>query len=177
MFESICISIRTTCKANREAVGNFEQGLFPTFEDILQQDVQGLLFVLNGFDLFFRFNISVYLIQFLCVLTEFIPYVFQILSLLLEMQSSTVPEKYMQLFPHLLLPSLWERPGNIPPLVRLLQAFIEKGANQIGSERIVSTVKLNLISSRSRIDTSFMSQIACIFHLRIYSKWHNIHFH
>ena len=26
---------------------------------------------------------------------------------------------------------LWDRPGNIPPLVRLLQAFVEKGSAQI----------------------------------------------
>ena len=57
---------------------------------------------------------------------------------MLEMQSSSVPEAYMALFPHLLLPILWERPGNIPPLVRLLQAFIEKGASQIDPERVVS---------------------------------------
>lgn len=75
---------------------------------------------------------------FLLLLAEFIPYVFQILSLLLELQSSQVPEPYMALFPHLLLPVLWERPGNIPPLVRLLQAFIERGASQIESEKIVS---------------------------------------
>ena len=43
LFESICISIRTTCKANPEAVKSFEQGLFPPFQDILQQDVQGKL--------------------------------------------------------------------------------------------------------------------------------------
>ena len=66
------------------------------------------------------------------------PYVFQILSLLLEMHTDSIPETYMALFPHLLQPVLWERPANIPPLVRLLQAFIEKGAQQIGSERIVS---------------------------------------
>ena len=70
------------------------------------------------------------------------PYVFQILSLMLEMHSTPVPDTsmtfYMALFPHLLLPMLWERPGNIPPLVRLLQAYIEKGASQIEAERVVS---------------------------------------
>ena len=71
-------------------------------------------------------------------LSEFIPYVFQILSLLIELHKDSVPETYMQLFPHLLTPLLWERPGNIPPLVRLLQAFIEKGAKQIEPEKLVS---------------------------------------
>ena len=48
------------------------------------------------------------------LLLEFIPYVFQILSLLLEMHTSSVPEAYMVLFPFLLMPVLWERFGNIP---------------------------------------------------------------
>lgn len=47
----------------------------------------------------------------------------------------------MALFPHLLQPVLWERTGNIPPLVRLLQAYLEKGAAAIAntaSDKIVS---------------------------------------
>lgn len=72
---------------------------------------------------------------FACV--EFIPYVFQILSLLMELHSGGVPDTYMALFPHLLAPVLWERPGNIPPLTRLIQAFIEHGSNQIGAEKLV----------------------------------------
>ena len=63
---------------------------------------------------------------------EFVPYVFQILSLMLELRGGegNVPEPYMALFPHLLVPVLWERPANIHPLVRLLQAFIQTGAQQ-----------------------------------------------
>lgn len=37
----------------------------------------------------------------------------------------------MELFPLLLSPVLWERNGNIPPLVRLLQAYIEKASKVI----------------------------------------------
>ncbi|NXT29108.1 XPO2 protein, partial [Syrrhaptes paradoxus] len=104
MFESICLSIRITCKANPDAVGNFEEALFMVFTEILQNDVQ-----------------------------EFIPYVFQVMSLLLEMHKNEIPSSYMALFPHLLQPVLWERTGNIPPLVRLLQAYLERGANTIAS--------------------------------------------
>ena len=78
------------------------------------------------------------LICFLCLFSEFIPYVFQILSLLIELHKDSVPDTYMALFPHLLTPLLWERPGNIPPLVRLLQAYMEKGAKQVEPERLVS---------------------------------------
>lgn len=63
------------------------------------------------------------------------------MSLLLEIHSSSIPSSYMALFPHLLQPALWERTGNIPPLVRLLQAFLEKGGATIASaaaDKIVS---------------------------------------
>ena len=56
----------------------------------------------------------------------------------MEVHSTGVPDTYMALFPHLLAPVLWERPGNIPPLVRLIQAFIIQGANQIEAEKLVS---------------------------------------
>ena len=55
LFESLSLSIRIVCNSQPQAVGNFETVLFPVFQEILQQDVQ-----------------------------EFVPYVFQILSLLLE---------------------------------------------------------------------------------------------
>merc|ERR1712050_27561 len=84
LFESLCIAVRSTCKVQPDAVGSFESGLFPAFEQILTADVQ-----------------------------EFIPYVFQIMSLLLEMHKTSVPEPYMQLLPFLITPVLWERPGNI----------------------------------------------------------------
>lgn len=72
---------------------------------------------------------------------EFVPYVFQVMSLLLEIHSNSIPSSYMALFPHLLQPTLWERTGNIPPLVRLLQAYLEKGGATIASnaaDKIVS---------------------------------------
>jgi len=103
LFESLSLSIRIVCKSNPSAVQNFEQVLFPVFEEILKTDVQ-----------------------------EFVPYVFQIMSLMLELHSTgTVPTPYMALFSFLLVPLLWERPANIHPLVRLLQAFISRGPTQI----------------------------------------------
>uniref|UniRef100_A0A672MIT3 Exportin-2 n=2 Tax=Sinocyclocheilus grahami TaxID=75366 RepID=A0A672MIT3_SINGR len=104
LFESLCLSIRITCKASPDTVDSFEEALFPVFTEILQNDVQ-----------------------------EFVPYVFQVMSLLLEIHTSSIPSSYMALFPHLLQPALWERTGNIPPLVRLLQAYLEKGATTIAS--------------------------------------------
>ena len=103
LFESLSLSIRIVCKTNPAAVANFEQVLFPVFEEILKTDVQ-----------------------------EFVPYVFQIMSLMLELHSTgTVPQPYMAIFPFLIMPVLWERPANIHPLVRLLQAFISRGTGQV----------------------------------------------
>ncbi|CAH1774646.1 unnamed protein product [Owenia fusiformis] len=128
LFESLCVCIRNTCKASPEAVTSFEQNLFPPFQEILQQDVQ-----------------------------EFIPYVFQILSLLLEMHTTSIPDPYMALFPFLLTPVLWERPGNIPPLVRLLQAYVEKGPGQIETEQIGGLLGIfqKLIASKSNDHEGF----------------------
>ena len=46
-----------------------------------------------------------------CPVSEFLPYVFQVLSLLLEIRRDEIPEPYMKLFPLLLSPVLWERTG------------------------------------------------------------------
>ncbi|XP_039293224.1 LOW QUALITY PROTEIN: exportin-2 [Nilaparvata lugens] len=51
------------------------------------------------------------------------------LSLLLELHNeSGVPEVYTALYPCLLSPLLWDRPGNVRPLVRLLLAFVRKAS-------------------------------------------------
>lgn len=61
------------------------------------------------------------------------PYVFQMLSLLLEIREGTgsIPDPYWALFPCLLVPALWDRSGNVTPLIRLICAFIRQGAAQI----------------------------------------------
>jgi len=75
----------------------------------------------------------------LFVVTEFIPYVFQVLALMLEMHADgAVSPPYLALFPHLLLPVLWSRDGNIPPLVRLLQAYVSRGIRQIETDKLAS---------------------------------------
>lgn len=69
---------------------------------------------------------------------EFIPYVFQVLALLLEMHNDgSISAPYLALFPHLLQPSLWARDGNVPPLVRLLVAYIGKGILQLEADKLV----------------------------------------
>ena len=140
LFESLSISIKIVCKEQPAAVENFEGALFPVFQNILVQDVQ-----------------------------EFVPYVFQVLSLLLEMHTDgTIPQPYMELFTFLLAPILWDRPGNIRPLVRLLQAYITRGPQQV-----VATSKLDallgifqkLVASKSNDHEGFYLLQSMIEHL------------
>jgi exportin-2 (importin alpha re-exporter) len=99
LFESIAILIRSVCSKDPSHVTAFEGFLFPPFQAILQLDI-----------------------------SEFTPYVFQLLAQLLEFRSKGLGQAYESLLPPLLTPVLWERKGNIPALVRLLQAYLEKGS-------------------------------------------------
>lgn len=139
LFETLCLSIKIVCTSNKAAVSTFEASLFPLFQWILQQDVQ-----------------------------EFVPYVFQMLSLMLEQHTSGVPEPYMLLFPCLLAPVLWERPGNIHPLVGLLRAFIAQGGSQIIATQKVSGllgVFQKLIASKANDHEGFFLMQSLIEHL------------
>lgn len=103
LFETICALLRGVGKTDKTAVLKIEQNLFPVIQVILQEDV-----------------------------TEFLPYVFQVLSLALETRDGGVQEgPYMDLFPMLLQPILWERHGNVPALTKLLQAYVKRGGQQI----------------------------------------------
>lgn len=59
---------------------------------------------------------------------EFLPYVFQLLSMLLEyrVKGEPIPLPYFELYQFLFMPVLWERSGNVHPLVRLLAAYITR---------------------------------------------------
>jgi len=137
LFESLSLAIRIVCKSNPGAVQSFEQVLFPVFEEILKQDVQ-----------------------------EFVPYCFQIMSLMLELHSGSVPEPYMALFSFLLVPLLWERPANIHPLVRLLQAFISRGPAQV-SQHIAGLLGVfqKLVASKTNDHEGFYLLQAMVEHL------------
>ncbi len=109
LFEIFGVLIRAVCVKNTGLIQKFEASLFPIFNYVLEQDI-----------------------------TEFIPYAFQLLSLMLELQDKSVPQVYHELFPFLLMPVLWERPGYIPALTRLLQAYIEKATETIVVPKIVN---------------------------------------
>ena len=131
LFESVAALVGSVCAANGQAaVASFEQLLFPPFQRVLQQQVE-----------------------------ELSPYVFQIFAQLLELGPGEggggggaaggraagggaagagaaaggggVSATYQQLYPPLLSPALWSERGNVPALVRLLHAYLRKGARTV----------------------------------------------
>ena len=80
------------------------------------------------------------------------PYVFQLLSQLLESQkTNALSEDYIQLLPPLINPELWRTKANTIPLVRLVQAYLRRGsANVIQANKLegILGVWQNLISSK-----------------------------
>lgn len=114
LFETLALAIKIVCTAEPAAVSSFEEALFPIFQNILQQDI-----------------------------LEFMPYVFQMLALLLEVrESSAIPEAYWALFPCLLTPTLWDRPGNVTPLIKLICAFIRQGSPQVAAmQKLVNMIE------------------------------------
>jgi exportin-2 (importin alpha re-exporter) len=97
-FETLGALVRYICPNNPAAVKQFQDLLFPPFQEVLANDVQ-----------------------------EFMPYVFQILGQLLAF-NEMVPPEYLTMLGPLLTPSLWEASGNVPALVQLLTAYLSRGA-------------------------------------------------
>jgi len=120
LFEAVASLVRYICAATPSAVDAFEQLLFPPFQNVLQLDI-----------------------------SEFTPYVFQVLAQLLECRTTLSPA-YESLFPPLLTPVMWERPGNIPALVRLVCAYMAKGKAHVlpQLERVLGVFQ-KLLSVRS----------------------------
>ncbi|KAF9082059.1 importin-alpha export receptor [Mortierella sp. AD031] len=100
VFESIGALIRFICSASPDAAGQFETLLFQPFQVILQQDIG-----------------------------EFMPYVFQLMAQLLSFNTGNdLSPAYQAMLPPLVQPTLWQQQGNIPALVKLLQAYLQKGS-------------------------------------------------
>ncbi|PZC71936.1 hypothetical protein B5X24_HaOG212249 [Helicoverpa armigera] len=120
LFETLSLAVSLVTKSNPDAISAFEDALFPIFQEILQNDVQ-----------------------------EFMPYVFQMLSLLLELRGGGGGgggggDAYSALLPCVVAPALWERPANVRPLVRLLCAFVAQRPQQV-----LASGRLRLSSSKT----------------------------
>ncbi|XWS76864.1 hypothetical protein CRYUN_Cryun01aG0214600 [Craigia yunnanensis] len=105
LFESVAILIRRACERDASLVSAFEASLFPSLQTILANDV-----------------------------TEFLPYAFQLLAQLVELNRPPISPSYMQVFVLLLSPDSWRRSSNVPALVRLLQAFLQKAPHELNQE-------------------------------------------
>lgn len=62
---------------------------------------------------------------------------FQIFAQLIELRPAPLPATYMAIFRPLLAPVFWERPGNIPALARLLQAYCAKAMTEITQQGLL----------------------------------------
>lgn len=137
MFEAIAALLKVALTANPSTATSFEEMLFPCFQSILANDV-----------------------------SEFSPYVFQLMSQLLECSPNGVSGAYQELLPPLMTVTLWERNGNVPPLVRLLQCYARIGPNHL-LEHLTPTLGIFqlLISKRSTEHEAFLLLEALIEHM------------
>ncbi|KAG8928760.1 importin-alpha export receptor [Tulasnella sp. 417] len=117
-FESISALLRYVTLADVSSLTHFEVALSGTISTIFQQDV-----------------------------TEFIPYVFQILAQMLEIHPNPVPGSYRSLLGALMAPASWAHRGNVPALVRLVNAFLVKDGPRMEAEGHVKTV-VAIVQSR-----------------------------
>ncbi|KAK6142676.1 hypothetical protein DH2020_023024 [Rehmannia glutinosa] len=129
MFESVALLIRRACEQDPSLISAFETSLLPSLQMILSRDV-----------------------------SEFFPYAFQLLAQLVDLNRSPLPGNYMEIFALLLLPDSWKKSGNVPALVRLLQAFLRKAPhelNQLGRLSSVLGIFNTLVSSPSTDEQGF----------------------
>ncbi|EEB09183.1 karyopherin Kap109 [Schizosaccharomyces japonicus yFS275] len=123
LFETIGALIRNLSATGPSTLNQLETALFPVFQFILAEDV-----------------------------VEFIPYVLQLLSQLIEANANApLPDFVVSLIQPCLAPALWDSKGNIPALVRLLQATISRGPQLFVTNNYVEPVLgiyQRLISSR-----------------------------
>lgn len=107
LFETLALLIRASCSQESPTIRDeFEKVLFNIFELVVSKDVQ-----------------------------EFVPYVLQLLNLILRAQPvGGVSEGFVKLFQELLAPALWEKPANTRPLTELMHTYIEKMSQTIISQ-------------------------------------------
>lgn len=87
--------------------------------------------------------------------TEFVPYVLQILTLVLTLQpvERGLPNSYQMLLTPVLSPTLWEARGNVPALVGLLTAIVQRGPSLVLELNLLVPllgVFQSLLASRAR---------------------------
>ncbi|ESK86419.1 importin-alpha export [Moniliophthora roreri MCA 2997] len=124
IFESVSALMRFVVTGAPNTLPAFEGVLFQPFTVILQNDID-----------------------------QYIPYTFQILAQMLSLHNeTTIPPQYESLLPFLLTPAVWAQKGSVPGLVRLLKAYLRRGAQSMVSRgqvaSILAVVQQRLIPSR-----------------------------
>ena len=112
---------RASCRACRfgadpspQTVAVFEQALFPAFEKILQADITGACATERAPEartVTDPYTTAVSTTALAGGPAEFMPYVFQILAQLLELQTGEVSAAYLALLKPIMAPVLWEQSG------------------------------------------------------------------
>jgi exportin-2 (importin alpha re-exporter) len=132
LFESVAVLVRNVCSRDPSQTGQLEALLFPPFQTILQSEI-----------------------------VEFTPYVFQVLAQLLEYRPADgagLGYAYTMLLPSLLKAVVWERKGNVPALVRFVQAYLKKAARELAEQgylvRILGVFQ-KLISMKASESSAF----------------------
>lgn len=129
LFESVAVLIRRSSEKDPSLISSFEANLFPSLQLILARDV-----------------------------SEFFPYAFQLLAQLVDLNRPPLPGHYVQIFEILLLPDSWKKSANVPALVRLLRAFLQKAPNELNQQGRLSSVLgifNTLVSSPSTDEQGF----------------------
>jgi exportin-2 (importin alpha re-exporter) len=133
--------LRFIVQGSPTTLPKFEQTLFTPFISILQQDIERELTPsLPHFYLFI-------------FVSEYIPYVFQVLAQMLDLHSTgEVPPEYRDLLHFLFTPAIWQQKGSIPGLVKLLKAFLVRDAMQMFAAgqiaSVLAVVQQRLIPSK-----------------------------
>jgi len=102
LFEAIAVIVKVGAEGpaltKAERMSTIENALIPQLGEILEKNM-----------------------------TDFVPYSFQILGLLLDANDQTqVKDLYKALFSRLLTPDLWRTSANLPGLIRLFRAYFSK---------------------------------------------------
>ncbi|KAI4338364.1 hypothetical protein MLD38_023434 [Melastoma candidum] len=129
LFESVAVLVRRACEAEGSLISSFEGSLFPSLQTILANNV-----------------------------AEFFPYAFQLLAQLVDLNRPPILATYMPIFQILLSPELWGKRSNVPALVRLLQAFLQKSPNELSQGgRLIQVLDIfnGLIKSASTEEQGF----------------------
>ncbi|EJD41525.1 importin alpha re-exporter [Auricularia subglabra TFB-10046 SS5] len=127
-FESISALIRLVTAAKPDSVATFERALLPSIEVILQQDID-----------------------------QFVQYAFQILAQLLESyaEGSAPPPAYQALVASLMQPHWWAQRGSIPPLVRLIRAYLARAGADAPVQGVLGVLQQRLIPSKINDEHGF----------------------